>query len=86
MSNNTTASNYYVAQTPDNIICIGSKVGKGAMFRATLAGGTLIYTTTATSTFTTNNDASGVVHIDSPTGGMGQFKGATYGTTDLKYV
>lgn len=52
------------------------------MFRATLAGDPLIYTTTATGTFTVNNDNNGVVTIASPTGGMGQFKGTTYGTTD----
>jgi hypothetical protein len=62
------------------------KVGKGSMFRATLAGDPKIYTATSTSTFTVNNDANGVVTIASPTGGMGQFKGATYGTTDQKYV
>lgn len=56
------------------------------MFRATLVGDPLIYSVTATSTFTVNNDSNGVVTIASPTGGMGQFKGATYGTTDMKYV
>ena len=56
------------------------------MFRATLVGNPLIYTATSTSTFTVGNDAAGVVTIASPTGGMGQFKGATYGTTVMKYV
>lgn len=46
------------------------------------AGTTLWYNATTTNVYTVNNDSNGVVTISAPTGGMGQFKGALYGTTE----
>ena len=76
-ANEATASTTIAAQTPDNLMIVGTRQGKGTIWRATLAGAELIYTATTTNVFTVNNAASGVVSISGPTGGMGQFKGLT---------
>lgn len=80
MSNNTTATTLIGAQDPDNIIIVGLKAGKGIFWRATVTGNPLLYGATTTNVYTVNNDTNGVVTVSSPTGGMGQFKGLTYGT------
>jgi len=90
-ANNAAASTYYVGQNPDNMVLVGTRAGKGALHRATLVanGATAsirVYTATTNTVYSVNNDASGIVTINSPTGGMGQFKGALYGTTEKKYV
>jgi len=86
LSNESTSTNYYVAQAPDNAIFVGLKGGKGALHRATLTGTPRKYTVTDTTIYTVNAASSGVVTIASPIGGMGQFKGAVYGTTEMLYV
>jgi hypothetical protein len=74
----TNAANYIAAQDPDMMIMCGTFKGKGSIFRGTVAGATpLLYATTDNAIFTVNNDATGVVSVTGPTGGMGQFKGLT---------
>jgi len=91
-ANNAAASTYYVGQNPDNLVLVGTRGGAGALHRATLINNGAvapiirIYTATTTNVYTVNADANGIVTINSPTGGMGQFKGALYGTTEKKYV
>jgi len=57
---------------------VGTKKGKGTIWRATLASDPLVYTLTTTTVFTVVNGGSGgLALISAPTGGMGQFKGLT---------
>jgi len=56
---------------------VGTKGGKGTVWRATLASDPLVYTATTNNIFTVNNDTTGLSLISGPVGGMGQFKGLT---------
>jgi len=64
----------------------GQKLGKGTAFRYTMIddgtnSSTLSTSALTTSKFTTGLVTSNVAYISAPTGGMGQFKGLTQGTT-----
>jgi hypothetical protein len=78
-----TATNYITAQVPDNIIFVGTKAGKGVIWRGALglATNALVFNTLDTSIFTVNT-TSGVVSVSEPTLGAGQFKGVTYSTNE----
>lgn len=82
---NANAATLIGAQEPDNVVVVGTKAGKGTIFRGTLTSDPLKYTATDTTIFTVNA-AAGVVSVDAPTGGMGQFKGTTYSTVEALYV
>lgn len=79
LNNETANSNLIGSQKPNNVILVGTFKGKGCIYRGNLtaSSGELIYGTTATNIFTVNNDATGVVSVSGPTGGVGQFKGLT---------
>lgn len=79
------ATNYIVAQTPDNIILVGTLAGKGSIFRGTLAGDPIVMSTITTGTFTANVSGA-VVSVSGPTGGVGQFKGLSQSSTQDLYV
>lgn len=84
MGNNTNAGTMIAAQVSDNLVLVGTRQGKGTVWRATLAGaGTPapdLYTATTSGTMTVNASNIGVVSISAPTGGVGQFKGLTQTT------
>jgi hypothetical protein len=71
-----TGASLITAQAADEIIIVGSLVGKGMIARFAVSGSPLLYGT-ANSTKMTVNATSGVVKVSNPTGGMGQFKGLT---------
>lgn len=63
------------SQTPDNMIFVGQRIGKGTAFRYTVTAATADYKTTTqytTNVFTasTVNDSNRAI-ISAPTGGMG---------------
>lgn len=63
---------------------VGNLGGKGIIGSGTVSGPTLTLSTSVMSD--TTYCASGVCSIDPPTGGVAQFKGLSYGTTEGKYV
>lgn len=85
MAANSGATTLIGAQDPDNVVVVGTRQGKGTIFRGTLTADPLKYTATDTTIFTVNATA-GVVAVDAPTGGVGQFKGTTYSTVEATYV
>ena len=87
-SANTVNSNLYV-ETWDYLHITGTLGGKGMMSRLSNAG-TFVLTVTsgviAGRIAFSDNATGGVVSIDAPTGGVGQFKGLTQSAVEDKYV
>lgn len=55
---NATSTNFYAAQTPDQLILCGTAKGKGVVWRATVAGPTpLRYDATVATIFKLNGTA-----------------------------
>lgn len=74
------------AQTPDAMIFVGTSKGAGIAFRFSMADDSGTLKTSAIETKFTVTSTSNVANIAGPAGGMGQFKGLTQGTEQVKYV
>jgi len=79
------------AQTPDNLMFVGTHQGTGVIARMALVGGaataegsvTYVNPTTSVTSYTATRAG---IYVDPPTNGMAQFKGLTTSADQKKYL